>query len=195
MLGELARGSAGYVRGVTSSRARTTLLALLVVAAPVLAACGGGDSTAKKDQGPTRPAYIAQVDALCKKVTQQSKPTNRKLQALVNASGSYSDRLRRSTPLLRKTYALQKGKLDTFKRVRPPAKDRAQIKALIAAGSKALDELRGGIPIAQRGDLEGFIDIAFDANGTRAQAERLGTTYGFRADCFAVPIDLGQISP
>jgi hypothetical protein len=177
------------------THARSALLALLFMAAATLAACGAGGSTAKKDQGPTRPAYIAQVDALCKKVTQRSKPTNRKLQALVDASGSYSDRLRRSTPLLRKTYALQKGKLEAFKRVRPPAKDRAQIHALIVAGSKALDEFRGGIPIAQRGDLKGFIDIAFDANGTRANAERLGTTYGFRADCFAVPIDLGQISP
>jgi hypothetical protein len=180
---------------MTSTRARTALPALLVAAAAALAACGGGGSTAKKDQGPTRPAYIAQVDALCKKVTRQSKPTNRKLQALVDASGSYSDRLRRSTPLLRKTYALQRGKLEAFKRVRPPAKDRARIHALVVASSKALDELRGGIPIAQRGDLKGIIDIAFDANGTRANAERLGTTYGFRKDCFAVPIDLGQISP
>jgi hypothetical protein len=177
-----------------STRARTALLALLVAAAAALAACGGG-STAKKDQGPTRPAYIAQVDALCKKVAQRSKPTNRKLQALVNASGSYSDRLRRSTPLLRKTYALQQGKLEAFKRMQPPAKDRAQIHALVVASSKALGELRGGIPIAQRGDLKGIIDIAFDANGTRANAERLGTAYGFRKDCFAVPIDLGQISP
>lgn len=169
-------------------------MVLLVAAAALLAACGGGgDSEAKKDDGPTRPEYVAEVDALCKQVTRRSRPTNRKIQALVNASGSFSSRLKKSTPLLRKTYALQKGKLDDFEAIEPPASDRAQIDAVIAASSQALEEFRGGIPVAQRGDLKAFIDIAFDANGTRAKAERLGTTYGFAADCFAIPIDLGQI--
>jgi hypothetical protein len=174
---------------MSPARARTTLLAILVAAATLLVACGGG-SDSKKAAGPTRPAYIAEVDALCQKVARQSRPTNRKLQALVNASGTYASRLKKSTPLLQKTYALQKSKLDGFRGITPPAKDQAQIKQVIAASSAALEEFRGAIPIAERGDLKAFIDIAFDANGTRAKAERLGTDYGFRADCFAVPIDL-----
>ncbi len=174
-------------------RVRTVSAAMLLAVATLLGACGGGGSEAKKDTGPTRPAYIAEVNALCAKVTRQSRPTNRRLQALVNATGSFSDRLKKSVPLLRKTYSLQAGKLYDFRRIKPPAKDRAQINAVIAASALALKEFRGGIPIAQRGDLKGFIDIAFDANSTRARAERLGTTYGFREDCFAIPIDLGQV--
>jgi len=101
--------------------------------------------------------------------------------------------LKRSTPLLRMTYTLQKGKLDRIKALRPPSKDRAQIDAVVEASSKALEEFEGGIPVAQRGDLKNFIDIVFYANGLRAPAERLGTNYGFQEDCFAVPIDLGQL--
>ena len=179
---------------MSSTRARTTLIALLLWAAGALGACGGDDSEAEKDSGPTRPEYIAQVDELCKKVTKASRPTNRKLQALVNGSGTYSSRLKKSTPLLRKTYDLQKGKLEDVRAVPPPQKDRAQINKILATGSKALEEFRRGIPIAQRGDLKNFIDIAFDANGTRATAERLGTQYGFDADCFRIPIELDQLS-
>ncbi len=166
---------------------------MLVAAAALLAACGGEDSEAEKDKGPTRPEYIAEVDALCKKTTRASQPTNRKLQALVNGSGTYSSRLKRATPLLQKTYDLQKGKLDGVKSVEPPAADRPQVSKVLAASAKALEEFRGAIPIAQRGDLKEFIDIAFDANGLRQTAERLGTNYGFAEDCFAIPIDLGTL--
>ena len=179
---------------MTSTRARTTLIALLLSAASALAACGGDDSAADKDTGPTRPEYIAKVDALCAKVTKASRPTNRKLQALVDGSGTFSSRLKKATPLLQKTYDLQKGKLEDVRAVPPPQKDRAQINKVLATGSKALEEFRKGIPIARRGDLKNFIDIAFDANGTRGDAERLGTNYGFAADCFRIPIELDELS-
>jgi hypothetical protein len=180
---------------MSSTRARTMLIALLLTAAGALGACGGGDdSAAEKDSGPTRPEYIAQVDKLCAKVTKASQPTNRKLQALVNGTGTFSSRLKKSTPLLQKTYDLQKGKLEDVRAVPSPKKDRAQINEVLATGSKALEEFKKGIPIARRGDLKNFIDIAFDANGTRAKAERLGTTYGFAADCFRIPIELDELS-
>lgn len=179
--------------GIDSSRARTILVALLVAAASLLAACGGGDSEPATDDGPTRPQYIAEVDALCKKTTRASRPTNRKIQALVNGSGTYSSRLMKATPLLQTTYDLQKSKLDGVKSVQPPAADREQVAKVVAASEKALEEFRGGIPIAKRGDLKEFIDVAFDANGSRATAERLGTQYGFAEDCFAIPIDLGTL--
>ena len=179
---------------MSSTRARTTLIALLLSAASALGACGGDDSEAEKDTGPTRPEYIAQVDKLCAKVTKASQPTNRKLQALVNGTGTFSSRLKKSTPLLEKTYDLQKGKLEDVRAVPPPKKDRAQINEVLATGSKALEEFKKGIPIARRGDLKNFIDIAFDANGTRARAERLGTTYGFAEDCFRIPIELDELN-
>jgi hypothetical protein len=179
--------SGGYLRDMT---ARRTLTAILVAGATALGACGGSDKA--KDDGPTRPQYIAQVDALCQKIMRESAPTNRKLQALVNASGSYTSRLKRSPPLLRTTLKLQTRKLSQFKAIDPPKKDVAQIKQLETAADATLQQLRDAIGIAERGDLKAFIDIAFDSNGARAKAERLGTTYGFRKDCFTVPVDLQQ---
>lgn len=184
----------GYGRGMAFSRARTALIALLIAGCAGLAACGGDDETAAKDEGPTRPQYVAQVDAICKKVTKASQPTNRKIQALVDGTGSFSSRLKKSTPLLQKTYDLQKGKLDDIEAIEQPSKDKAQIAEVVAVSSKALEEFKGGIAIARRGDLKEFIDIAFDANGTRAKAERLGMTYGFAQDCFKIPIELDQVS-
>ena len=165
-------------------------LAILVGAAALLGGCGGSGKA--KDDGPTRPQYIAKVDALCQKITRQSAPTNRKLQALVNAGGSFTSRLKRSPPLLRTTLTLQKRKLSQFKAIEAPKKDVAQIKELETAADATLQQLRDAIGIAERGDLKAFIDIVFDANGARAKAERLGTTYGFRKDCFTVPVDLQQ---
>ncbi|MEA2191119.1 MAG: hypothetical protein QOI73_1240 [Solirubrobacteraceae bacterium] len=178
-------GAGGYLRDMT---ARSTLTAFLVVCATALGACG--DSEKAADKGPTRPQYIADVNALCQKITRQSAPTNRKLQALVNASGTYTDRLKRSPPLLRTTLRLQTRKLEQFKAIEPPRKDVAQIKEITTASQAVLAQLRDAIDIAERGDLKEFIDIAFDENGARAKAERLGTTYGLRADCFTVPVDL-----
>ncbi len=168
---------------------RTILTAILLATATALGACGG-DSEEAADKGPTRPEYIAEVNALCQKTTRESAPTNRKLQALVDASGSYTSRLKRSPPLLRTTLELQTQKLTQFKAIDPPKKDVAQIRELMTAADATLQQLRDAIGIAERGDLKAFIDIAFDENGSRAKAERLGTTYGFRKDCFTVPVDL-----
>jgi len=168
---------------------RSMLTAVLLATAAALGACGG-DSEKAADKGPTRPEYIAEVDALCQKITRQSAPTNRKLQALVNASGTYTSRLKRSPPLLRTTLKLQTSKLEQFKAIEPPATDKAQIQELSTAAEATLQQLRDAIGIAERGDLKEFIDIAFDEDGARAKAERLGTTYGFRKDCFTVPVDL-----
>ncbi|MBA3748860.1 MAG: hypothetical protein H0W96_15410 [Solirubrobacterales bacterium] len=174
------------------SRARMLLSATLVATVTLLAGCGDDDKKAAKDDAPTRAEFIKQVDTVCRKTTQQSKPTNRKLQALVDGSGTFSSRLKKAAPLLQTTYELQKAKVDRIEAMQPPTKDRVQIAEIIKTSNAALAELRGGIPVAERGDLKNFIDIAFDANGTRAKAERLGTTYGFRVECFAVPIDLSS---
>ncbi|MEJ7825518.1 MAG: hypothetical protein WKF48_08805 [Solirubrobacteraceae bacterium] len=162
---------------------------MLVMGAMLLVACGGG-SDEPEDDGPTRQSYIAEVDALCRRVTLDSRERNRELQALVDGSGSFAGRLRKGAPLLSETYDVQKAKLDRFKRIEPPADDRAQISRVTTAAEATLMQLRDAVSIAQRGDLKSFIDVIFDATGARAKVERLGTTYGFRADCFSVPIDL-----
>ncbi|MEY2514796.1 MAG: hypothetical protein QOJ89_2154 [bacterium] len=175
------------------SRARKLLPAVLAAAAVLpIAGCGGDDSKSTKDSGITRAEYVKQVNAVCAKTAQQSKPTNRKLQALVDASGSYTSRLKKAAPYLQTTYDLQKSKVDRIKAIDPPQKDKAQVAEVVKASTAALAEFKRGVGIAERGDLKSFIDIAFDANGTRAKAERLGTTYGFNAQCFAVPVDLSS---
>jgi len=163
---------------------------MLAAGALVLGACGGEDKD-KQDAGVTRPQYIAEVDALCKKVTAQSRSRNRKIQALIEGSGSFASRLRKGAPLLRQTYKAQAAKLATFKRIEPPAADRAPIAELTVAAQGALDDLRKVLPAADRGDLPPIIDLAGDATGNRTKAERLGVRYGFREDCFGLPISLG----
>ena len=175
------------------SRARMLLPAIVVAAVLPIAACGDDSESAKKDSGITRAEYIKQVDAICAKTSQKSKPTNRKLQALVDATGSLASRLKKAAPHLQTTYDLQKDKVDQIKAIDPPDKDRAQIAELIKVSDATLVEFQDAIGIAERGDLKSFIDVAFDANGTRAKAERLGTTYGFNTQCFAVPVDLSSL--
>jgi len=171
---------------------RVALAAALAGVALALGACGGDDSSKKSDNAIKRPEYITQVDAICKKTTQQSKPSFGKLQALVNASGTYKSRLIKAAPTLRKVYELQDSKLQRFKAIDPPTADRAQIAEITKAAASTLTEFEKFLPAADRGDLPELIDIATDASGSRALVERLGTTYGFRKDCFSVPLDLSK---
>ncbi len=175
------------------SRAHMLLSAILVATVLPIAACGDDSEPAKKDSAITRAEYIKQVDAICAKTMQDSKPTNRKLQALVDASGTFTSRLKKAAPHLQTTYDLQKDKLDQIKAIDPPEKDRAQVAEVVKVSDATLVEFQDAVGIAERGDLKSFIDVAFDANGTRAKAERLGTTYGLNADCFAVPVDLSSL--
>jgi hypothetical protein len=166
----------------------TVAACTLVACALLVAACGGGS---KQDKGVSRKQYVAEVDALCRKVTLQSRPVDRRLQALVDASGSFASRLRRAAPLLRRTYDAQSAKLERFKRIESPVADRARIKQLTVAAEAALRDLHDALPAAERGDLPPIIDLVTDASGARGRAERLGADYGLRDDCFTPPITIG----
>jgi hypothetical protein len=173
---------------------RIACVALLAVVAAALGACGGDDSkSSSDDNGITRAEYIKQVDAICKKVAQQSKPSFDKLQALIDASGTYKSRLIKGAPTLRTVYDLQATKLRKFKALQPPTADRAQVAEITTTATQTLKEFRQFLPAADAGDLEKFIDIATDATGSRARVDRLGTTYGFRKDCFSLPLDLSNV--
>jgi hypothetical protein len=173
---------------------RLAFVAVLAGLALALAACGGDDGSKKSsDNAVKRPEYITQVDAICKKTSQQSKPSFSKLQALVNASGTYKSRLVKGAPILHTVYDLQASKFQRFKAIEPPTADRAQIAEITKAAGDTLAEFRKFLPYADRGDLPKLIDIATDASGSRARVERLGTTYGFRKDCFALPLDLSNL--
>jgi len=163
---------------------------VLAALAMLAAGCGGDDEPAE-EQGVTRPQYIKQVDALCAKTTRDSRSINRRIQALIEGSGTYSSRLRKGAPLLRQTYKKQAAKFAAFKKLEPPEADRAQIKELTVVAQRALNDLRDALPAADEGDLPPIIDLATDASGARTKAERLGVTYGFREDCFGLPVSLG----
>jgi len=167
---------------------------MLVVGAFALGACGDdGSKSSSADDGVTRPEYITKVDAICKKVAQQSQPSFRKLQALIDASGTYKSRLIKAAPTLHTVYGLQATKLRRFKAIEPPEADRAQVAEITKTATATLNEFRDFLPAAESGDLEKFIDVATDANGNRARVDRLGTRYGFRKDCFSLPLDLSNV--
>ena len=165
------------------------MLAGLLGAVALLAAACGGDEAAK-DEGVTRAEYVAEVNALCTKVTRESRPINTKIKALLEASGTYASRLRKGAPLLHQPYAKQKAKLAAFKKIEPPAADRAQVKAITTAAQRALKDLRDALPAADAGDVPPIIDLATDAFGARTKAELLGVRYGLREDCFGIPVSL-----
>lgn len=163
----------------------------MILAVTLFAAgCGGDDGQSQADAAKVRSAYVAEVDALCKKVSEESQPRNRKIQALIEGTGTYASRLRKGAPLLRETYEAEAAKLERFKDIEPPASDRAQIDRLTRAAEAALKDLRDALPAADRGDLPPIIELATDVTANRAKMERLGLTYGFREDCFGLPIKL-----
>lgn len=166
---------------------RPILAAVLVAAAPALAACGGSSGAG----GVSHADFVSKADAVCQQIARESKPTNAALQALIDSSGSFTSRLKKSPPLLRKTLALQTSKVKRIERLERPKGDTAKIAALLAAARAELGDLRRAIPIAVRGDLADFIDFATDATGHRGKVEQLGVDYGIRDDCFTLPVTLG----
>lgn len=180
----MCSGGGRYLRVMVS---RALPASVILVVALLAAGCGSAD---KPDDATIRRAYIAKVDALCKRVTQQSRSRNRKIQALIDGTGTYSSRLRKGAPLLEQAYEAEAAKFKRFKEIKPPDADREQIARLTKAAEGALDDLRDALPAARRGDLPPIIDLAFDATGNRADSERLGTDYGLRADCFSLPVKL-----
>ena len=170
--------------------------ALIIALAGLVLALGacGDDGGKSADNAVKRPEYVAKVDAICKRTTQQSKPIFTKLQVLVDASGTYKSRLIKAAPLLRDLYKVQKAKLTRFKALEPPTADRVELAELTKVAQQTIDEFRDFLPAAEAGDLEKFIDIATDASGARADAERLGTNYGLREDCFSLPVDLSNVT-
>lgn len=176
-------------------RLRLVLATTLAGVALALGACGGDDGGGggSGDDGITKPEYVAEVGKACKKATTQSKPIFARLQKLVDASGTYKSRLIKAAPDLRKLYKIQNTKLESFKGIDPPKADKAEIAELTKVAQQTIDEFRDFLPAAEAGDLEKFIDIATDASGARADAERLGTNYGLRADCFTLPVDLSNL--
>jgi hypothetical protein len=178
-----------------SARLAAAIGAVLTSLALALGACGGDDGGGKADKPViTKPQYVTKVDAICKRTTQRSKPIFDRLQKLVDASGTYKSRLIKAAPDLRKLYKIQNAKLQDFKALEPPPDDRAQIAELTKFAQKTIDEFENFLPAAQAGDLEKFIDIATDASGARGDAERLGTNYGLREDCFSLPVDLSNVT-
>ena len=188
--------SAGRVRDMAASRPdrlHAALVAALAGLALGLGACGGDDDSESAGKDITKPEYVAEVGTICKKAATQSKPIFAKLQKLVDASGTYKSRLIKAAPDLRRLYKIQSTKLESFKDVEPPAADRAEIRELTTVAQTTIDEFRDFLPAAEAGDLEKFIDVATDASGARADAERLGTNYGLREDCFTLPVDLSSL--
>jgi hypothetical protein len=176
------------------ARLRLALGVALAGLTLALGACGGDDGKKSADAGPTRPEYVAKVDGYCKQATRQSKPIFARLQKLVDASGTYKSRLIKAAPDLSKLYKIQNAKLQRFKALKPPKADRAEIAELTTVAQKTIDEFEQFLPAARAGDLEKFIDIATDASGARGDAERLGTNYGLREDCFSLPVDLSNVT-
>jgi hypothetical protein len=179
--------SGGYRRAMAARQMRSTVAALLVAGALLLVACGGSS----KGGGVSHAGFVAKADAVCQSIARESKPTNDAIQALINSSGSFTSRLKKSPPLLRKTLALQTSKVKRIERLQRPKGDEARIAQIVAAGKAELGDLRKAIPIAVRGDLADFIDFATDETGHRGKVEQLGVDYGIRDDCFTLPVTLG----
>lgn len=168
-------------------RLRSLLGALLVAAALIVGACGGSS----KGTGVSHADFVTKADAVCQSIARESKSTDDAIQALIDSSGSFTSRLKKSPPLLRKTLALQTSKVQRIEGLQRPKGDEARIAQLVAAGRAELGDLRKAIPIAERGDLADFIDFATDATGHRGRVEQLGVDYGIRDDCFTLPVTLG----
>jgi len=157
---------------------RAPALALLLSAA-ALAGCGGGGSAS---HGPTRAAYIAKADAICRSAHAQTNDLISKIKALAPTLLIGGTAAAPSAPgLVAQLHAVAAADLARLRALAEPSGDHAAIAkfldplgSIVSAMGKALADLRAGHAV----DAAALFS---DAIPTAQAVRSAAVSYGFKA--------------
>lgn len=141
------------------SKPKFALAALLSAAALFAAGCGGGDDSSSDEAAPTKTAYIAEGDAICKTSQTQFEAIVKDLPNDVEAPESQAAISDEVVPLYR-------DQIEQLRALTPPEGDEDVTAEIYDAAEAGFDTIEEN-------------PSALDDAGTFKEADALATDYGF----------------
>jgi hypothetical protein len=147
------------------------------------AGCGGDDggerSATAATAGPTRAAFIAEADALCRRTNAQIAATNTRITQINRTATSERQALEDAAPLLAETYDAQRASVAELRALEPPAGDEAAVTRIVAGVEQQVAAVGQVADAAQAGDAARVRALGEDLQTTRTRVRGLFQGYGF----------------
>lgn len=161
-------------------------LATLVLAIAT-SGCGGGDGGASATTGgatstaaPTRAAYIAQADAICRRTNERTAGTNEQIAEINRRATSTESALAQAAPILAEAYRSQRASVAEFRALPAPAGDAAAVDRVVAGIEEQVALIGRIADAADAGDAARMRALSAELKLTRARVRGLLQGYGFR---------------
>lgn len=164
---------------------RRRVIVLALVCLVTVPGCGGDDggsgaTDATTAAPPTRSAYIAQGDEVCRQANAQITASNAKI-ARINATATDAGQaLADAAPIFAETYSDQRGHLAEFRALTPPAGDEQTVDRIVAGIEQQVALVGQAAKAAAAGDAAQLKTIGEQLGTTRVRVRALLQGYGFK---------------
>lgn len=153
--------------------------ALAVLCAAVAAGCGGTDADDETAGAPTRAAYIAAGDAVCRKANAGIAATNARIAEINRTATDPRQALTDAAPLLAETAKDQRAYVAEFRALDRPAGEDAAVDEIVAGIGSQVTLVEEVADAAAAGDVERIQALGTDLRSTRDRVRDLLQGYGF----------------
>lgn len=162
-------------------------LALLAVLCLALATgCGGDDgpgttgTTGTSATTPTRAAFIAQGDAVCRETNARIAASNARIAQINRTATDAKQALADAAPIFAETYDEQRDSVARFRALTPPAGDEQTVDAIVAGIEQQVSLVGQAAEAAAAGDVAQLQAVGAQMRSTRTRVRGLLQGYGFK---------------
>ncbi|HMS63083.1 MAG TPA: hypothetical protein PKD63_12460 [Solirubrobacteraceae bacterium] len=162
-------------------RPRVTVLAVLCLA--VVSGCGGDDepgTTGASAAAPTRAAFIAQGDAVCRQTNARIAASNARIARINRTATDAKQALADAAPVFAETYDEQRGSVERFRALTPPAGDEQTGDTIVAGIEQQVALVGQASEAAAAGDVAQLQELGTQLRSTRTRVRGLLQGYGFK---------------
>jgi ABC-type transporter Mla subunit MlaD len=145
--------------------------------------CGGdGDDapTTAATSAPSRAAFIAQADAVCRRTNERIAATNARITQINRTATSESGALADAAPLLAETHRTQQASLAELRELAPPAGDEQTVDEIVRGLEQQVATVGSVAEAARAGDAARVRSLGSELQDVRSRAAALLRGYGFR---------------
>lgn len=141
---------------------------------------GGDTTTTTTAAAPTRAAYIAQGDAVCRRTNAGIAATNARIAQINRTATDAQQALADAAPLLATTAKAQRASAAEFRALQPPAGDTAEVAAIVAGIDEQVALVGEVADAAAAGDVARIKTLGAQLRTTRDRVRGLLQGYGFK---------------
>jgi hypothetical protein len=148
------------------------------------AGCGGDDgapggAATGAAAAPTRAAFIAEADAVCRRTNVRIAATNARIAQINRTATSEREALAEAAPLLAETSAAQRESVGEIRALEPPDGDEAAVARIVAGIEQQVATVGQVADAARSGDAARVRALGAELQTTRTRVRGLFQGYGF----------------